>query len=162
MSHLRRRMIEDIRSAVSAEDQQGYICAHHGLRVPRPGGPNASFEDVRRFQDAFAAKARTAPLSNPHRGCVAVLSDHAQALRHHRAHDVHSNEPGSAVVPVEEVAAAVDAAAGAQNRQAALAWGLWRGLRARAVNWLKVGGTFDSNTHGAPRRNKAKVAKTGT
>ena len=92
MSPLRRRMIEDMTiRKLSPKTQQGYIRTIKNLAVFLGRSPDtASFEDIRRFQLHLAANGGGTPIRQSHRGGPAVLfQGHAQAIRHHRAHDVH-------------------------------------------------------------------------
>ena len=92
MSPLRRRMIEDMTiRKLSPKTQQGYIRTIKDLAAFLGRSPDtASFEDMRRFQLHLAASGARHPNSQSHRGGAAVLfQGHAQAIRHHRAHDVH-------------------------------------------------------------------------
>jgi hypothetical protein len=93
MSPLRPRMIEDMAiRKLAPKTQQGYIRGIKDFAAFLGRSPNtASFEDVRRFQLHLAAKGAKYTDSQSYRGCIAVLfQNHAQAIRHHRAHDVPS------------------------------------------------------------------------
>src|SRR5258707_13235967 len=92
MSPLRRRMIEDMTiRKLAPKTQQGYIRTIRDFAAFLGRSPDtASFDDVRRFQLASGGERRTHSHSQSHRGFASVfLQGHAQALRHHRAHDVH-------------------------------------------------------------------------
>jgi integrase/recombinase XerD len=87
MSPLRRRMIEDMTiRKLSPKTQQGYIRTIKDFAAFLGRSPDtASFEDVRRFQLHLAANGAHIPILNP----AVLFQDHAQAIRYHRAHDVH-------------------------------------------------------------------------
>jgi hypothetical protein len=92
MSPLRRRMIEDMTiRKLAPKTQQGYIRTVKDFAAFLGRSPDtASVEDVRRFQLHSCRKRRTYAHSQSHGVCAAVLfPGHAQATRHHRAHDVH-------------------------------------------------------------------------
>jgi hypothetical protein len=82
ISPLRRRMIEDMTiGKLTPDTQRGYIRTIKNLaRRGCPALSAASGEERCRYAD-----------SQSHRLCAAVLfQGHAQAIRHHRAHGVHS------------------------------------------------------------------------
>jgi hypothetical protein len=72
-------------------DHQGFCC------VPRPIARQGEFRGRPTLSTASGGERRTHSHSQSHRGCVAVLlQGHAQAIRHHRAHDVHPRTPQAA------------------------------------------------------------------
>ena len=91
MSPLRRRMIEDMTIRKFApKTQQDYIRRVKDFATFLGRSPDtASFEDVRRFQLHLAANGARMPTLNQSVGAAVLLQGHAQAIRHHRAHDVH-------------------------------------------------------------------------
>jgi len=118
MSPLRRR--HDRRyddPQVSAEDPTSYIRAIKDFAAFLGRSPDTASFETSTLSAASGGERRAHPHCQSHRGCVAVLlQDHAQALRHHRAHDVHPRAPEAArscSVP-EEVARLLECSAGAQ------------------------------------------------
>src|SRR6202022_4496005 len=92
MSPLRRRMIEDMTiRKLAPKTQQGYIRAIKDFAAFL--GPIARHGELRgrpTLSAASGGERRAHPDSQSRRGSVAVLlQGYAEALRHHRAHDVH-------------------------------------------------------------------------
>jgi hypothetical protein len=101
MSPLRRRMIEDMTiRKLAPKTQQSYIRSVRDFAAFLGRSPDmASFEDVRRFQLHLAASGAHVPILNHAVAALRFfLPGHAQALRHHRAYDVHSRTAQAAGV----------------------------------------------------------------
>jgi hypothetical protein len=89
MSPLRRRMIEDMTIRKLAQDPTR-LHPHHQWILLRSSAdrPTRRASRTPTLSTASGGERRAHPDSQSYRGFVAVLlQDHAQALRHHRAHD---------------------------------------------------------------------------